>query len=159
MLIGISTIAVMSMKIFCLGVRMPTQKGFSLIEIMVVVSIIGVLAAIAIPAYSHYQGRAKVTAGMSELSVLIPLYEDINSSGGTPTLDALGVAVNPSKNCRFSITTGDTGSLSCALISAPAEIAAGVITLSRSKDSGWKCTVLGIAGADYVPSGCVQVGP
>lgn len=59
-----------------------TQKGFTLIELMIVVAIIGILAAIAIPAYQDYTIRAKVSEVMGLASAAkTGLYEDYSSDG------------------------------------------------------------------------------
>jgi type IV pilus assembly protein PilA len=58
------------------------QKGFTLIELMIVVAIIGILAAVALPAYQDYTIRAKVTEGMVLASGLKPVVSD-NAANGT----------------------------------------------------------------------------
>lgn len=61
---------------------MNAQKGFTLIELMIVVAIIGILAAIAIPAYQDYTARAQVPEGPTLLSALkTPITEQISQKG------------------------------------------------------------------------------
>ncbi|MGB7181380.1 MAG: pilin [Burkholderiaceae bacterium] len=59
------------------------QKGFTLIELMIVVAIIGILAAVAIPAYQDYTVRARVTEGFSLASAAKSLVSENAASGVT----------------------------------------------------------------------------
>jgi type IV pilus assembly protein PilA len=65
------------------------QQGFTLIELMIVVAIIGILAAVAIPAYQDYTVRAKMSEVLSLASgTKVQIYEDYASNGGMPQTTA-----------------------------------------------------------------------
>jgi type IV pilus assembly protein PilA len=67
------------------------QKGFTLIELMIVIAIIGILAAIAIPAYQNYVIRAQATEGSSIIGSLETAFEECYANTGS----ALSCASNP----------------------------------------------------------------
>jgi type IV pilus assembly protein PilA len=135
------------------SLSMNNQKGFTLIELLIVVAIIGILATFAIPAYSKYQARAKVTAAVAEISALKVAYEDAVMSGtAAPSVATIAPGATNSKTQNCTLTSDATG-ITCALIGAPAPIAEGsTIKLTRDVSKGWSCSTA--IAADYRPAGC-----
>ena len=70
---------------------MNKQKGFTLIELMIVVAIVGILAAIAIPAYQDYTIRARVTEGLSLASAAKTTVSENMQTGQTDLGSRLGI--------------------------------------------------------------------
>jgi type IV pilus assembly protein PilA len=130
---------------------MNNQKGFTLIELLIVVAIIGILATFAIPAYSKYQARAKMTAGAAEVSALKVNYEDaVNSGTAAPTVTTFNPG-GDTQNCAITAATTTQGII-CTIKGAPTVISGATVTLTRDATKGWSCATSVIA--DYAPKGC-----
>ncbi|QKZ07791.1 pilin [Pseudomonas eucalypticola] len=131
------------------------QNGFTLIEVMVGVAIIGVLVAILIPNYMRYTAKSKVSGGLAELTALKPAVEEfVASSVGSFSLSDLGGSSNTS-NCTMSlVASSGVVALSCTLVNPVYLIAGGVVSLVRSSEGIWTCEVNSNISQDFAPLGC-----
>jgi type IV pilus assembly protein PilA len=124
------------------SIEMQKIKGFTLIELMIVVAIIAVLAAIAIPAYQNYVAKTQVTAALAEIAPGKVGVESALATGNAPLVTATYVGlVNPSSHCSTilaSLAADGTAEISCVVVGNP-QVLGTSLTLNRDPDGQWHC--------------------
>ncbi len=126
------------------------QQGFTLIELMIVVAIIGILAAVAIPAYQDYTIRAKVTEGLNLASsakvAVSEGYMSNDMAGMTAQATAWNAAFTPSKYVGALAINAANGEIQITFngVDAPAQITGQTLILTPSINGA--ALVAGLAG-------------
>ena len=138
---------------------MKKQQGFTLIELMIVVAIIAILAAIALPAYQNYVAKSQSTAGLADIRGGVTAYEEGIQSGERAgaigaTTDIGLAAATP--RCAIAVAGNWDAvagqSITCTLKGNP-NVAGKTVTLTRDNQGQWACTN-NIGNANYEPNGC-----
>ena len=133
---------------------MKNQQGFTLIELMIVVAIIAILAAIALPAYQNYVARSQTTAGLADIRGGVTAFEELvqrGSAAATNQLDRLGLRASTPRCSQIQSTAGATGAITCTLRGNP-QVNGLAVTLTRQSAGGFNCT--SSVPAQFRPQGC-----
>ena len=140
------------------------QQGFTLIELMIVVAVIGVLAAIALPQYQNYVKKSQLGAALSTVAALKVNVEDyIATNGAFPSVqsDAMGTELGASSTSLGSLytsglaaTSGASGSI-VMILNSTSQFDSKKLAVSKDDSGKWSCiTDIPATEKNVFPKGC-----
>lgn len=139
-----------------LAYYMKGIRGFTLIELMVVVAIVALLAAIAVPVYSKYLAKVKVVAALDEITLLMRSLQVSLDEGADVASPAAIEGVTRTGNCSTISAIGNSttgiAQVSCTIANAPTSVQGKTIEWNRSPEDGWTCSTT--IPAEFNPPSC-----
>ncbi len=138
------------------------SQGFTLIELMVVVAVVGILAAMAIPLYQSYVIKSQVTSAYMEMGALKSQFEVVQYDGAAPSLTQadkgfIGQTADGGSYCTLAITPPDgagDSTIVCTIKNSNLSLVGRTLTLTRSAAGAWDCTADAAIAEQYRPGTC-----
>lgn len=130
-------------------------SGFTLIELMIVVAIIAILAAIAGATYRDYVIRAQITGGLADITAGRVTFESrlVADGNATFTVSDLGLSSRTPRCNPINLSPSATGFIECILVGHPS-INGGSLRLTRDSAGTWHCSTPAGTANRHKPSSC-----
>lgn len=141
------------------------NKGFTLIELTIVVVIVGLLAAVAMPMYQSYVARSQIIVALAELQGGKPQYELIINSGSASgssdfTVSNMFFTGAQSEICIYAVNPPNSANISdpalaCELKNVSPVLVGKFVYLSRNANGSWVCKTSVDVDEKFKPTGCI----
>ncbi|MDH4395932.1 MAG: pilin [Limnobacter sp.] len=152
--------------------KQPKQSGFTLIELMIAVAIVGVLAAIALPAFANYLGRARISeainyaqgckAGILEFQATRGTMPTNNVEANCPSITTENVSSVTIANGSISMVLNNAANSPLPTAARGATVrlqpttSTGALATAGAAVQSWRCSISAVAAYDLVPAICRQ---